>query len=286
MTAKERRAEMNKPATDNRSVNNKNTGKLILICSASGGVGKTTITANLAMLLAKQKKKTVVVDGNLQFGDIALALNIAPAISLKEAVEENGFKNILDYSLLHISGIRLLASPARPEYAELITAEALASATEAVRDQADVVLAEISPGFSDPNILLMDKADSIVLVTTPGMSSLKNTKLMIETLTSLGMQNKISLIVNKSDSPAVMALNDIPGLLQVEEISYLSYFPKEIAHSMDMGVPLTTSNPNHRFSKQIEKLFVQCFLSSLPAETAAKRGIISRIKRFKHSSKI
>lgn len=276
---------MSRTTEYNRDTDSKNAGKIVLICSAIGGAGKTAITANLAMLLVKQNLKTVIVDGNLQFGDIALALDIEPVITLKEVVERNGFKDITEYCLLHKSGIRLLAGPTRPEYAELITAEALASATEAVREQADVVLVEVSPGFTEPNILLMDKADKIILVTTPGMSALKNTKLMIETLASLGMQKKINLIVNKSDSPTIMTPNDIPELLQIEHVSFLSYFPKEITHSMDMGVPLTVSHPKHRFSKQLQKLSDQHFPSRFPADIAEKRRIRDRFKSAKHNSK-
>ncbi|RLQ84895.1 hypothetical protein D9754_16635 [Planomicrobium sp. Y74] len=270
----------------NQGGDSKKTGELVLICSAVGGVGKTAITANLAILLTKQTLRTVIVDGNLQFGDIALALDIDPVITIKEVVEQNGSQNITEYCLLHKSGIRLLAGPTRPEYAELITADALASATEAVRKLADVVLVEVSPGFTEQNMLLMDKADSIILVTTPGMPALKNTKLMIETLASLGMQNKISLIVNKSDAPSIMTSPDISELFQIERTSFLPYFPKEIAHSMDIGVPLTVGNPKHRFSKQLQKLADQHFSSRLPADIPEKRRIRDRFKSVKHSSKI
>lgn len=269
-----------------KETGDKKAGKVMLICSAVGGSGKTTVTVNLAALLAERNLKTAVVDGDLQFGDIALALNLIPVTTVKEAVEQNGLKEINDYCLMHKSGLRLLAAPTRPEYADLITADALVLAVEGMREQSDIVLVETQHGLTDQNIILMDQADSIMVVTTPGMAALKNTKLMFETLVSLGLEKKVSLIVNKSDAPTIMDVSDISRFMGNERVALLPSCPKRIARSMDTGIPLTVSNPRHRFSKQMKKLADQYFSAQSTNDKKAKRRIMPKFSINKQSNMV
>ena len=255
---------MNSAADIGQANDSRADGKMIVVCSAVGGAGKTAVTVNLAALLAEQDIKTTIVDADLQFGDVALALDAVPYITVKEAAEQNRMKAIRDFCIDHKSGIRLLAAPVRPEYAELITAEAFTAAVDILREDSDVLIAETPQGLAEQNLLLMDQADQILVITTPGMSALKNTRLMIETLSALGMSNKIRLIVNKSDAPTIMEVSDIPRLLNISDVSLLPDDPKRVSFSMDTGVPLVFSHPHHGFSRQLRKLAEPFFRSHVP----------------------
>lgn len=255
-------------------VNGKNHGKMLAICSAAGGVGRTVITVNLAAMLAKRKIRVGIMDADLQFGDIALALNLEPVTTIKEAVERDDLRNVRDYCLSHDSGIQLLAAPKRPEYADLITVESLESAADALLSEAELLLVETQPGLNDHNLFLMEKADHIVLVTTVGMASLKNTKLMVETLDALGLKDKLVLVVNQSTSSSIIKAGDIPKLTQMEQVFYLPSEMKRMDYSLDAGIPLATSHPKLAFSKDMEKLASHLF----PKEHHLKaKGFSSKI---------
>lgn len=237
----------------------KKQGKMLAICSAAGGVGRTVITVNLAALLAKRNVEVSILDADLQFGDLALALNLEAVSTIKEAVERKDFQRIRAYCLPHELGIQLLAAPKRPEHADLITPEDLGLGIDALLAETELLLVETQPGLNDHNLMVMEKADHILLVTTPGMASLKNTRLMIETLDALGFKDKAALVVNQSAASSAVKAEDIPQLIKMERVFYLPSDAKQVAYSLDVGIPLVTSHPKLAFSKEMNKMASQLF---------------------------
>ncbi|TVT27358.1 AAA family ATPase [Salinicoccus cyprini] len=235
--------------------------EIILVTSAVGGAGKTVVATNLGMALQTEGRRTILVDGDLQFGDMALALDLDPGISIKEAVERNDFLNIHAFCTRHPSGIRLLPAPPRPEFADLVDAEDLAAAIENLKSQAEVIIVETHHGLTEQNMVLMDLADRILVVTTPGMAALKNTRLMVETLAALGHEEKTKLIVNKHSVPTLMETKKVHDLLKIdrENVFFLPYALKDISYSLDRGVPVISGSPKHRFSKKLKKVAAQIF---------------------------
>ncbi|WP_077623196.1 AAA family ATPase [Sediminibacillus massiliensis] len=246
--------------------------KMIVICSAAGGAGRTTLTVNLAALLAERKLKTVVVDGDLQFGDLALALDLKPKLTLKELAERNETEYVRDYYARHESGVQLLAAPVRPEYAELVTIGLLDAITDSIKQSSDVLLVDTQHGLNEQNLSLMEKADEILVVSTPGMAALKNTKLMLETLEMLGLKDKASLIVNKATASSVIKASEIPELTQIEQAYFLPEDSKNVPNSLDVGKPLVISQPKLDFSKEISKIGEYLFPFEPPASNKMAAG--------------
>ncbi|CAM3582610.1 septum site-determining protein MinD [Aeromicrobium ponti] len=229
-------------------------GKMIVICSASGGTGRTAVTVNLAAMLAKRKMKVDILDADWQFGDIAMALNLEPAVTIKEIAEKQDSKNARNYTSIHSTGIGVLAAPDRPEYADMITSDVLEATVSALLSEAQVLLAETEGGLTDRNLQLMEMADIILLITTPGIGSLKNTKLMIETLEALELKDKVKLVVNQKDRSYAIKASMIPKLVGVEPFFFLPSEKTQLANSLDLGEPIVLSHPKLRFSKGIEGL--------------------------------
>ncbi|MGJ9457684.1 AAA family ATPase [Oceanobacillus sp. CF4.6] len=226
----------------------------IAVCSAVGGVGRTTITANLAALLAKEHVKVTVIDADLQFGDIALAFDLHPTLTIKDLAERKDKDNIHFYVMNHESGVHVLPAPDRPEYAELITPDFLNSIIDTLHNNTEVLLIETQAGLNDLNIQLMEKADLILVVGTPRMAVLKNTKLLSETLSMLGLKDKARLVLNKATSNTVIKSKDMAELTNMEQAFFLPFVDKHIDLSLDMGVPIVSSHPKLTFSKEMEKL--------------------------------
>ncbi|WP_054636869.1 AAA family ATPase [Thalassobacillus sp. C254] len=172
-------------------------GKVIVVCSASGGMGRSSVTLNLAALAARQSVKVDVIDGDLQFGDLALSLNLRPSLSIEEAAERKDVSNIREYCIAHESGLQLLAAPSRPEFADLVSPEFVTSVLEELSRDSGAVILETQAGLNEDNLQFMELADSIIVVASTGMAAIKNTKLMIETIKALGMKEKVIVVVNK-----------------------------------------------------------------------------------------
>jgi pilus assembly protein CpaE len=235
-------------------INENARGKMIVICGASGGTGRTAVTVNLAAILAKRKIKVDILDADWQFGDIAMALNLEPAVTIKEVAEKQDSRNARNYSILHSTGIRVLAAPDRPEYADMITSDVLEATVSALLSETQVLLAETEAGLTDRNLQLMEMADIILLITTPGIGSLKNTKLMAETLEALELKDKVRLLVNQKAGSYAIKDSMIPKLVEVEPFYFLPSEKTQLASSLDLGEPIVLSHPKLRFSKGIEGL--------------------------------
>ncbi|GLB60542.1 hypothetical protein NCCP133_26740 [Cytobacillus sp. NCCP-133] len=240
-------------------INDNSRGKMIVICSASGGTGRTAVTVNLAAVLAKRKMKVDILDADWQFGDIAMALNLEPAVTIKEIAEKQDSRNARNYSIFHSTGIRVLAAPDRPEYADMITSDVLEATVSALLPETQVLLAETEAGLTDRNLQLMEMADIVLLITTPGIGSLKNTKLMVETLEALELKDKVRLLVNQKAGSNAIKDSMVPKLVGVEPFYFLQSEKTQLASSLDLGEPIVLSHPKLGFSKGIEGLAEMLF---------------------------
>ncbi|WP_067728946.1 AAA family ATPase [Oceanobacillus damuensis] len=252
--------------------------KRILVCSAVGGVGRTTITVNLAALLAKENLNVRVLDADLQFGDIAMAFDLHPTRTLKDAAERKDIENILFYTMNHESGVNVLPAPDRPEYAELITTDFLISISEKLQEETQFLLIETQAGLNDLNIQLMETADLILVVSTPGMAALKNSKLMIETLELLGLKDKTHILINKFTAQTMISQKEIPELTSMEKAIYLPFTDKQIDHSLDVGQPFVTTHPKAAFSKELKKAASQFLNLNKKTKPKDKTGFFQSLR--------
>lgn len=265
----------------------KQPGRLILITSGSGGTGKTSFAVNLAVTLAEKKIKTAFADADLPFGDASLLLNLLPAMSMKEAAERNDASNIEGYMERSASGVWLLAAPKRPEYAELVSSSFLLEAVEQLLSTHEAVIVDTQSGLQELIIPLMERADHIFAVTMPGLASIKNTKLLIETIEALQMKEKVQLLLNKTSRHALVAAKEVPALTGMQEVVTLPEDAKNLALSLDKGEPLAVHLPNSPYAKKIRKLAAQLFSSELqPEKNNAQQknrfGKINKRWRGKH----
>ncbi|WP_337017757.1 AAA family ATPase [Oceanobacillus massiliensis] len=253
--------------------------KRIVICSAVGGVGRTSVTVNLAALLANQYIKVSVVDADLQFGDIALAMDLQPSRTIKDAAERKDIENINFYMLEHHSGVKVLPAPDRPEFAELISPDFLSNIADKLEENTEYLLIETQSGLHDMNIQLMENADLILVVSTPAMASLKNTKLMIETLDSLGLKHLVRLVVNKFTAQTAIRPKDMAELTNSDQAIFLSFADRLMDQSLDTGIPFIISHPKTAFTKDLEKAAGMLHLyNPKKTKTKEKSGFLHQLR--------
>ncbi len=235
-------------------------GEFIAICSAKGGVGRTLLTVNLAVALVKKNIKIGILDGDFQFGDVSLAMDLQSTFTIKDVIQEIGRLDeytLSSYLSVHESGVKVLAAPEKPEYADLVNEEALDKIIPYLLTGHEYVIADTGVGLQTNTLQILEKADQILLVTNLEMATLKNTKSMIETLDMLGMKEKVKLIVNRATMDSVIQAADVPDILGVEEPIYIPNDFQISSQSMNIGIPFVINQGKTEIAKSIFKMAEQ-----------------------------
>ncbi|QZY55405.1 AAA family ATPase [Crassaminicella profunda] len=231
-----------------------NRGKMIVICSAKGGIGKTVLTANLSVALSKKKFKTSILDSCFQFGNIHLVMDLKPMFTIKDAVEkiEDLDENLLtSYLTRHESGVSVLPSPPSPEYADLITLDALDKVCTSLLNRCDYLLVDTNAGLPEHNLYFIEKADTIILMTDLEMTSLKNTKSILSVLYALDLDKKVKIVVNRSTMKSLLKATDVPKILEEESLLYIPNHFEIVSKSINIGMPFVMHYRRAELTKSI-----------------------------------
>jgi pilus assembly protein CpaE len=180
-------------------------GRVLAFFGAKGGVGTTTISINVAIALQRELGRRVcLVDGNLQFGDHRVFMDLG--LDRKSIVDVVSAPSI-DADLLrgvlveHDSKIDLLLAPPSPETAELVTKEHVATIIDVLRGMYDYVVVDVDKRLDDLNLGIFDTAEHLYVVLTADLSCLKNVRLVLETLGHIGYEgDRIKLILNRANA--------------------------------------------------------------------------------------
>lgn len=233
-------------------------GRIITVFSAKGGVGKTTVSTNLAVALADGGARQVcLVDLDLSFGDVAITLQIFPtrtiadAVSMGQDLDLAGLESLLTP---YRDGVSALVAPIQPDAKETISAALVAKVLELLRSRFDYVVIDTPPAFDDQVLQAFDVSDLILLLTTPDIPALKNLKITLETLTLLNYPREQSLLVLNRAQPKVG--------ITAEEVSTTLGMPimamvpssADIPASVNRGEPIVGSDPRHPCSRGITAL--------------------------------
>ncbi|HEY0829296.1 MAG TPA: P-loop NTPase [Bacilli bacterium] len=232
-------------------------GEMIAVCSAKGGVGRTVLAVNLAVALSKNNIQISIVDGNFQFGDVCLAMDLHPTFSIKDVVE--GIDTIdqhalSNYLIHHSSGVKVLAAPDRPEYADLVTAPVIDKVCDLLLAQHDYLIVDTGVGLQDRSLQIIEKADQIFILTNLEMATIKNTKMMLETLELLGLRNKVQVIVNRSTMESVIQASDVPDILGDDTAVFIPNQFQLVSQSLNIGIPFVMNHAKTDLAKAVFKL--------------------------------
>ena len=194
-------------------------GRLLAFYGAKGGVGTTTIAINAAIALHRELgRKVCLVDGNLQFGDHRVFLDLGlDRKSIVDIVTAPSMDQDLVRQILvkHDSGVDLLLAPPSPETAELVTPEHLPVILEHLRAMYDYVLIDIDKRMDDVNLGIIEAADTVFVVMTADLSCLKNVRLVLETISHLGYESKkVQLVLNRSNAFTGINVRNAEGALK------------------------------------------------------------------------
>ncbi|MGZ3587311.1 MAG: response regulator [Candidatus Limnocylindrales bacterium] len=197
-------------------------GRVIAFYGAKGGVGTTTICINAAIALHREvgRSRVCLVDGNLQFGDHRVFLDLGlDRKSIVDVVTATSIDQELLRSVVvkHDSGVDLLLAPPSPETAELVSPEQhhMAQIIEQLRHMYDYVVVDIDKRLDENNLDVITAADTVFVVMTADLSCLKNVRLVLETMTQLSVEKaKVQLVLNRSNAFTGINVKNAEGALK------------------------------------------------------------------------
>lgn len=222
-------------------------GALVAVMSAKGGVGKTTVAINVADGLVRfHDRKTLVVDGDLWFGDVGVLLNVDSNKSLSDVCFGGDIDILRLQSALvnHDSGFSVLLRPRELWMTESLAASAVVHAMTTYKVLFDYVIVDTDTSVGEVNTQILAAADRILLVTTPEITALHHTGRLLEVAESVGNKNRISLILNRIGSG--VPVGAIEAELGVSVAGSLVSAGRSVVAAANRGVTLFAEDPRVR----------------------------------------
>lgn len=230
---------------------------VISVFGAKGGLGKSTIATNLAVALAGKRKKVVLVDLDLQFGDAHIFLDIEPKDTITELVQDvitPNIDSVRSYMAVHSSGLHILCAPKSPEYAELVSPEKVMSLLSLLRTYYDYVIIDTSPSFSEVNITAIECSTLILFISGLDVSILKNSKVSVSLLESLQQTDKIRIVVNRAVNMNSITVKDVQRIIGYPIWAKIPSDYKVAVNALNRGIPFVVGAPKSNLSQSIKEL--------------------------------
>jgi pilus assembly protein CpaE len=217
-------------------------GRIIVVYSPKGGSGCTTVATNLAMSLQNEETSVALVDGNLQYGDVAVFLNEQSknsVVDLATRADELDPEIVEEVLITHTkSGVRVLAAPSRPEYAEDVTGEQFSKVLRYLRKLYSYIVVDTSSTMTDVTLAAIDTSDVIVLLTTQEIPAIKNARLFLDLVDVLKIdRSRVLFVMNRYDKRIGITPEKIGDNFKQEIVAVLPAEDRVVIPSINRGVP-------------------------------------------------
>ena len=222
-------------------------GKVVTVYSPKGGTGCTTVAVNLALALHNDDTRAAIVDGNLQYGDVAIFFNeqgkntIADLAPRADELELEIVEGVL---LKHaVSGVHILAAPTRLEQAEKVSADQFTKVVEYLRTLYAYIVVDVSGPLSEIAIAAIDLSDAIVLLTTQDIPAVKNARQFLDVLQTLGVNREcIVFTMNRYDKRIPITPERVGENLKQEVAAVIPLDERAAIPAVNQGVPFMINN--------------------------------------------
>jgi pilus assembly protein CpaE len=260
-------------------------GRVITIYSPKGGSGCTTLATNLAICLINDDTSVVIVDGNLQFGDVAVFLNEQGKFSILDLTpraDELDPDIIANVTIKHSqSGVRILAAPMKPEQADTVTGDQFSKVLRYLREIFSYVIVDTESSLTSITASAIDNTDLLILITTQDIPSIKNSRLFLDEIDALGFDRKrIIFVMNKFDKRIGITPEKVSENLK-QEISAVIPFEERVIVSVNRGIPFLLVDKSRPLSRSILSLAeeVRKQVSELESQTDGQVSIKGNSKK-------
>lgn len=232
------------------------TGKIIVVYSPKGGTGCTTLAINLAMTLHNEETPVALVDGNLQFGDVTVFLNEQSknsVVDLAPRADELDPEIVNEVMIRHApSGVKILAAPPRPEYAESVTGDQFSKVLLYLRRIFPYVVVDTSSVLTDAVLGAMDISDLIILITTQDIPAIKNARLYLDLVDVLKIQRRrVLFVMNRFDRRIGITPEKVSESFKHEIISVIPVDERVVIPSVNRGIPFMSGDRSRPIARSV-----------------------------------
>ena len=234
-------------------------GKVVTVFSSKGGCGKTFLSTNLAVSLARSGVEVALVDLDLHFGDVAIMLHLFPSHTIHDAAQNPGLDALSLKSFLthHDSGIWALVAPTEPTVADTINPGTIGNILKLLRSAFDYVVIDTPPAFSEPVLAAFDESDWLIMLATLDVPSIKNLRLTLQTMELLHFpKGRIRVVVNRADSKVGLRMPDVEKLLS-SPVDTTIPSSRSVPLSVNKGSPIMLEEPKGPVAESIRRIAAQ-----------------------------
>lgn len=256
-------------------------GQLYTFFSSKGGSGSTTIATNMAIVLHRLSgKRTLLVDLDLELGEVALLLGAEPRFNFVDMVQnfhrmDSGL--LASYIEQHSSGVHLLSAPFHPDRAEVVSGDEIRRILHFLRSHYDYVVVDTSKSFSPATLAAIDQSDLVFLVTNLDLPSLRNIQRglpMLRRVLARG-EEQLRLIVNRYQNDGDISLEDVRRTLGLKVFWTISNDYGAVVDSINTGKPIVL-NGTSAYTKDIKALGAQ-IAGLRDDDGSSRRGVVGRL---------
>jgi pilus assembly protein CpaE len=234
-------------------------GKVVTIMSPKGGAGKTMTTTNVALTLAawNDPSRVVVLDADLQFGDVCISLQVDPRHTIVDVARdiEKMDEDLLDSLLAtHSSGMRVLSAPLEPSLADEVSTQVVVKTLGMLKRMFDYIVIDTAPFLDEPVLSILERSDIVLLVVDMDLPSVKNAKLALDTLRLIKFPfEKMNLILNRVNSKARLDIDELERSLGLEVQAAVSS-DKLVPRAVNEGEPVVSLYPRSRVARDLRSV--------------------------------
>jgi len=279
--------------------------RTIAIFSNKGGVGKTFVAVNLAISLARENKKVILVDLDSQAGqDMARMLNVSPKVAMVDILSSltatERPQDIKKHVVSHPSGLDFIPGITHLKQAPYLTSERLKMFLEKISELYDYIIIDVGKAFTENLVTVFDLANLILLVVTPDILAVYQTRWSLDVLQTLRFPLKmVKLVLNRSESKGGVAWQEVRAALPCEIFARIPSEGKTVGMALNRGNPVVIDSPRSRVAVAFRDLIKHLYNPSIyvehqelaklrtidklpkPGEFWQKFGILEPIKSIK-----
>ena len=258
------------PRSDRPSEGKRN-GTVVAVAGAKGGVGRTVVALNLAVALERAGAWVIMVDFDLEFGDVALALDLVPD---RTVADIPGLTADLSPALLgqhltrHSSGLRVLPAPLEPGHGSHFGHSHVGGLLSVLKGMFDYIVLDLPRGIDPVSMAAIEAADRVLVVTDPQLASLKNTRLAIAAMSSRNVNlDRVWLILNNPSPTGQTARAEVEAATS-RDVAIEFPYEKDLGRAWLQGKTIFDLKPRSRFAARIR----ECALRMIPPEPRPRSG--------------
>ena len=234
-------------------------GKVVTVYSPKGGVGTTTLAVNLAIALHNEDTRVVLVDANLQFGDVAIFVNEQgknTIVEIAPRIDELDSEIIEEIMIKHeSSGIHILAAPAKPEYAEKVSADQFGRVIHLLKQLYAYVVIDTSCTLMDITLTTIDHSDVVVVVTTQEIPTIKNVSLCLDLMQTMGVsRDRLVLVMNRYDKRIAITPERVGKNLKQDVAVVIPLDERVVINAVNRGIPFMIDNKTQLVARGVYAL--------------------------------